>query len=86
MQVWGNGGNKCFVGALLPDELYKEEFEGKGISELIDDNQEVANFFGSHNGAFLTRLQIIHDDYFSDRESKLKDAASMYGLNYSQIK
>ena len=33
----GDGGSKCAVGHILPDEVYNEVFEGEGVGWVITD-------------------------------------------------
>lgn len=59
----GNGGTKCAVGALIPDELYTAKLEGVRI---IDDPVKVA-VFGTRTPPLKTLqllniLQSIHDE------------------------
>lgn len=57
-------GNRCAVGCLIPDELYKEEFETFSVEGLLTNfpSQEVFGFYVTYNqGKLLRELQIIHD-------------------------
>jgi hypothetical protein len=55
-------GLRCAVGVLIPDELYKEEFEGAGLYLLIDRLYafEIADW--REHKELLNHLQMVHDD------------------------
>ena len=38
----GTGGARCAIGALIPDDLYREDMEGLSSQVLIDQHPEVA--------------------------------------------
>lgn len=60
----GPGGNKCFVGILIPDEVYSPDMEGLPARDLIFAFREVMESIGLSNDhvLFLTDLQEVHDD------------------------
>lgn len=82
-------GNKCFAGALIPDELYKPEFEKVGIRGLMGKYPEIMKLLAGESddasavAHFYRLLQGIHDDNFDEREIKLADLAKKYNLEYS---
>ena len=82
-------GNKCFAGALIPDELYKPEFEKVGIRGLMGKYPEIAKLLigesgeVSSEGYFYRLLQYIHDDHFDNREEELAELAKVYNLEYN---
>lgn len=87
-------GNKCFAGALIPDELYKPNFEGFGIKGLMGKYPEImklliGGFSETYNVStethFYRELQLIHDEYFNEREIKLAELAKKYNLEYSSL-
>jgi hypothetical protein len=71
-------GTKCAVGALIPDELYSADMEGRSVIGLVgcDGNDDVspwAEALRAHLGVesdyderFLETLQRIHDGYEPD--------------------
>lgn len=73
-------GNKCFVGALIPDELYNPAIESTDAENAIDILYMLDKF---ESIDFLNRLQTIHDSSFDNREEKLMFIAKEYGLNYT---
>lgn len=57
-------GNKCAIGALIPDEEYRRRMEGLGAgATMILDAIPGA---GSEDGSFLRALQLIHDGAATD--------------------
>lgn len=51
-------GHKCAVGALIPDELYMPEMEGKPADDAL-----IASLFSNLDAEFLDDLQFfLHDD------------------------
>lgn len=82
-------GNKCFAGALIPDELYKPEFEKVGIRGLMERYPEIAKLLigesgeVSSEGYFYRLMQSIHDDHFDKREEELASLAKKFNLEYS---
>ena len=74
-------GLKCAVGALIPDELYQESFEGVGIVRLIDTFDEINKLFENVNFKLLEDLQNIHDNYeVTNWENELQELSIVYGL------
>lgn len=60
----GQGGNKCFIGVLIPDEEYKESFERRGVAQQSEDGTFVilsAAGLSEEDLAFACELQDIHD-------------------------
>lgn len=64
----GEGGLKCSIGHLIPDEAYDPSIEGFGISLLVEKSsgqfsREVDYMFdfGEFDSHFLGRLQSAHD-------------------------
>jgi hypothetical protein len=57
-------GDKCFIGELIPDEMYKPEIEGMLASDLLE-LPEFKNLFEDSPllKMILNRMQIIHDAY-----------------------
>ena len=54
----GEGGTKCFVGALIPDNKYSPNMESKTL-----DDRRIARLMKGlgHDVPLLRRLQIVHD-------------------------
>lgn len=88
----GDNGRKCAIGCLIPDEVYKPDFEGispevLGEAPPIGPCQEaffealLSLGFSIKQGAFLNSLQLIHDVYDPcDWKSKLFDFADTHDL------
>jgi hypothetical protein len=82
-------GNKCFIGVLIPDEIYTEDLERlrlpKIVKLLIEREVLVPEFFFEDGQRFLSNLQAIHD--FSAPNLwryELKDFAQIYSLEFPQ--
>lgn len=61
----GCNGNKCLIGAVLPDNLYCPDMEASIIEDILTQYPEVDDYFQVQNEddvEFLTRLQICHDN------------------------
>ena len=54
-----DGGLMCAVGCLIPDDEYKEHFEGKTVVSIY----EQLPFLRSVSIELLARMQTIHDTY-----------------------
>lgn len=73
-------GLKCFVGALLPDELYSPTLEGQSACSLP---LPVVDYFGPANMGFLDDLQQVHDQWEPEEwEARLRLIAKEHGLEY----
>lgn len=68
----GEGGTRCAIGHLIPDELYSEELEGQTVGQICSDPEkanivEVLNkVFGEITELdihFLNALQFAHDNW-----------------------
>jgi hypothetical protein len=57
----GHNGRKCAIGALIPDELYLPEMEGKYAHQLTDHYQPLAELLAGVDTELLGMLQSIHD-------------------------
>ncbi len=55
----GHNGAKCAAGHLIPNELYKESFEG--ISVLPGNDHLLEKSLEGHNLYLVKQLQIAHD-------------------------
>lgn len=85
------GGHRCAIGALIPDELYKEEFEGASAYRLVDRLYafEIADW--REHKELLKHLQSIHDGCAQTTvgafnlialEERLRAAAEHFSLEY----
>lgn len=73
-------GLRCFVGALIPDEMYSPELEGQAACSLP---LKFADYFGANNMPFLDDLQQVHDQWEPHEwEARLRFIAKDYGLEY----
>lgn len=70
-------GNKCFIGALIPDRLYKQEFEGNNVSDLPKEILEYIGVSGPDDVSFLIQLQLIHDREDSLVAGKIRTIANV---------
>jgi hypothetical protein len=81
----GDGGAKCAVGVLIPDEEYEPGMEGHSATELLYDG--VASLDGMSE-LFLIGIQGAHDIAATDTfgpfwekiERKLRDVADEFTL------
>lgn len=72
----GANGAKCFAGLLIPDECYREEFEG----ELWPDLRKKYDLPADHSNLIET-LQFVHDVRDTeDWDDRLALAAKEFGL------
>lgn len=60
----GNDGAKCGVGHLIPDDRYRDNIEGLGVTSLSPDELRavIDPTLGEPDENFLHRLQQAHDD------------------------
>lgn len=76
-------GDKCAVGHLIPDELYKPEMEGRGAADLITIYPELKKHIVAedvHSPAeFLTHLQRCHDG------AGVENFRQQWALNVDQL-
>jgi hypothetical protein len=78
-------GLMCAVGCLIPDNLYREQFEGYLIEDLFANNIAIQSFLGVENENLLAELQIIHDDIAPKKwEDHFQIVASNYQLEYKE--
>ena len=57
----GEGGKKCAIGALIPDDLYNRSFEGNRIFPLVREHVEIGVLLEDVSLTMLDELQIVHD-------------------------
>lgn len=58
--LYRNGPDKCAIGALIPDEEYQPEFDGRANSCVVAVAPKVPALQGL-SGSFLLKLQEAHD-------------------------
>ncbi|NBX18974.1 MAG: hypothetical protein EBR09_16615 [Proteobacteria bacterium] len=74
-------GLKCAIGALIPDEVYQESFEGTGIRILLRTEPTINELFKKVNTNLLENLQEVHDNReVKEWEESLEKLAEFYGL------
>lgn len=63
----GEGGRKCAVGHLIPDDKYSTELEGKNVT-----NQEIVELLSEYTVYFrlLRELQCAHDTSLTPQDMK----------------
>lgn len=86
----GKNGNRCFIGALIPDSLYKQRFDDPrhdSSAKLLMQKKwgvNVKEFFETEGYSvqvhFLDRLQRDHDNHFETRQASLRQTAALFGL------
>lgn len=90
----GNHGNKCAIGVLIPDELYKSRMEYKTPSGLIKDEIiKLPSYFYKDKEYFLDKIQSkLHDGIKHELhyipfglalENRAKEFAEEYNLCYT---
>ena len=86
----GPEGTRCFVGALIPNRLYRVGLEGWAAGNLVADFPDVGEYLdidGEDAAHFLTRLQSIHDDKDpKEWEDEFSYFADEYGLTVPEEK
>lgn len=76
-------GNKCFIGALIPDELYKTSLENRPGSDVLVELEMLPNRSDSFCDTqdFITQLQKVHDSFVIESwNDALLDIAKQYNL------
>lgn len=59
-------GNKCAVGALIPDTMYRDGMECKGVAQLRQEFPVVDGFLWNVDTKFLEDAQKLHDSVAKD--------------------
>ena len=72
----GPDNKKCGVGWLIPDNLYRKEFEREALEILI---QKLSDTFKDIDPQFIRSLQIAHDDFRT-----CYGARSVWGQNFKR--
>lgn len=58
----GPNGEKCAVGLLIPDDLYRMEFEGKSLRSIVCLDSTLRKMFSGDTLQLLLDMQSAHDD------------------------
>jgi hypothetical protein len=58
----GSRGGKCFVGGVIPDNVYEPDMEGDSVAGLVTNWPEVAELFEGVDGSLMTDVQGVHDN------------------------
>ena len=68
-------GHRCYIGALIPDEIYSKEMEGQLVQDdtagLSDGCPTLARLWSRLDLGILSLLMGIHDDKDLDHEGRL---------------
>lgn len=80
----GDNGTKCAIGCLIPDELYRYDFEARSISAIRITNPSILLLFKDIPIEFLTGLQKIHDrEEVKDWRQHLIEFGSRWELEWN---
>ena len=81
----GTDDTKCAIGALILDDVYREEWEGEGVAWLYSNAPAIIPYL-PRNRELAVALQKIHDISPVARwSSDLRYAAQVFGLNTHAI-
>jgi len=82
-----NPNYKCFVGALIPDDIYDAKMENKTVGQLFEKIEHLFNkqIVDGDLLIFLTHLQQLHD-YKNTNQwvEQFEYLASVYNLVYER--
>lgn len=67
-------GQKCAIGALIPDELYKPSYESMRIDSLLVKEEAMTELFKGTSVALLIDLQAVHDGFSQTDLKQLLDS------------
>jgi hypothetical protein len=74
-------GRPCFIGMLIPDDLYDPALEGYGIGDEDDDATLNAAGIAREDVDFFVQMQRIHDNRAVHKwPRELRDLAGRFGL------
>lgn len=83
-------GRMCFVGALIPDDLYIKEVEGRTVRAIVRAYPEISrkvlpsDLAAEEGVCFLVKMQYIHDKIDpSAWEAEFSSYATREGLTLS---
>jgi len=83
-QYRNTSGNRCFIGVLIPDELYNEEMESLRVEKLIGQYESLRPYLGD-DITFLAWIQKLHDRCKVEQWlSTLKDYAKGFDLKFPE--
>lgn len=87
----GHKGNKCAVGALIPDEMYREEMEWHTSGQLLACFPQLQSLFKDDElfiiMDMLTFCQWIHDEFAPDQwYDQILKLAEKFDLNLDVIR
>lgn len=71
----GEGGAKCAVGVLIPDEIYDEMMEGRTVSGLVGSAHYALPDWMIEAQELLKDLQNVHDTEVNWKNSATMNAA-----------
>jgi len=75
----GEGGLKCAIGVLIPDEDYREDMERLAAQNLLAKGACLRHLAAHHE--LIDKLQHIHDyGLVEDWDRALREAAVSFGL------
>jgi hypothetical protein len=91
-QYRGPNGTKCAAGAVMPDEFYRPEMEGKPIDDLVDECGFVLPDWMQEDVMMLllSRLQVTHDISLAENnwhlwQLKMQEIARDFKLDASAV-
>lgn len=77
----GTNNAKCFVGLLIPDDMYDDRCERQVVARALQQCNDPLGVLSARELDFLAAMQLIHDDWPVDMwEDKLIDMALRYKL------
>ncbi|AGS81170.1 hypothetical protein [Caulobacter phage Cr30] len=84
----GPNNTSCAVGFFIPDEVYRNDMEGKDVYGLLDTYADIFPKFIIENIKLFAALQLVHDDNVSWRTTErmrnhLREVADKFNLNSS---
>ncbi len=85
----GDEGTKCAIGCLIPDDVYTEDMEGRGIAENLSEDWDfpvLRRLFNTqHKQELAFDLQAVHDqaDPFTEKyiRQRMEVVAKAHGLS-----
>lgn len=83
-------GMKCAAGLLIPDSVYRDEFEGNEIDNLLLEYPSVAEALVGINAELVSDMQRAHDGplkfgHKDDWEVSMRKIADAYGLRFTEM-
>lgn len=72
-------GHRCFIGALIPDEVYTEDME------FLRPSDALSKAGIAIDKGLASEIQSVHDEYLMDRwEDELKEIARRHGFIFNK--